>query len=266
MNNWVRILLILSLLWSSLPVFAQPPFAFSHEEQKEYLEQLLEEFVEDEARVSHFVELFLNGPGRRSMILLSREYFGERLKDSVNESLSLLMARELELELDEDYTRIVFDDVYVKGPIVLGGLMGAAGGAVITKLVGVTLLSISGAVIPMIGALAVGAIGRMAFFEGVNLDASFNNINEMVPNFYRTDEEYRVMIDYRSNSRWNRAGGFCRLSFGHTLIESALWKVDYQIRNCSLGDGGVIDAGSFTIDERDMLAMFAQRLVDENEY
>ena len=47
----MNVILILSMLWGSLS-YAQPPFSFSHQEQKEYLEQLFGESVEDEAVAS----------------------------------------------------------------------------------------------------------------------------------------------------------------------------------------------------------------------
>ena len=264
MKKIMRIVLILSMLWGSLPISAQPPFDFERQEQKEYLEQLLGEFVENETAASRLADLFLDERGRERIRALSEEYFGEKLKDAVNDSLSSLVAQELQLGLDEDYTYIGFDELYMRGPMVSGGLIGAGLGAVIAKVAGgMALLSVGGVAIPIL-------VGGVMIFENFRVhralfpnETSFDSINKLIPRSRR--DEKSVDLHYRSwaqSELSERVEGVCRLFFDHTLVEDTLWKTDYRIQDCTHGDGGIIGEGSFTIDERDMLEMFARRIME----
>ena len=263
MKKSMRIVLVLSMLWGSLPILAQPPFAFDRQEQKEYLEQLLGESIEDKAMVSRLADMFLDERGRERIRVLSEEYFGGKLKDAVNESLSSLVGQELQQGLDEDYTYIGLDEVHMRDFVVKGGLIGAGIGVVLVKVSGMALLSVGGVAIPVLAGGYLTLQSFRAYREEYPNKASFDRVDELSPRNH--EDEKSVDLHYRSWTQSESSEGVegtCRLFFDHTLVEDTLWKTDYKIQDCTHGDGGIIGEGSFTIDERDMLEMFAQRIIE----
>ena len=209
--------------------------------------------------------------GRKRIIALSNDYFGEKLKGAVSKPLSLLMEQELQLELDEDYTYMSFDERYFFKWPAIGGGIGAVGGAVIGKFgAGFALFSSPG-IVPSVLILGAGGVilGLMTVAEEFNKPAGgrleFNNINRP---FRRSHEgEKSVDLHYASHldSRSKRVKGTCRLSFDHILENETTWRTDYRVGACYHGDREVIAEGSFTINEDDMLRMFYQELLGEVE-
>ena len=156
----ISIVLVLSMLWGTLPILAQPPFAFSDPERREYLQQILEESIEDEDVASLWANHLLDEEGMEKMIAWSEEHFGERFKSLVNESLKSLVKEELQTELDEDYTYINFDETYTNRPVLIAGASGAVVGvgAVVAKAGGAALLSLTGVGLPLAMGLLAGIV------------------------------------------------------------------------------------------------------------
>ena len=268
MKKSMSIILVLSMLWGSLPIIAQPPLDFSYEKQREYFEELLGESVDNEVVASFLTKLFLEEEGGETVRALSEEYFGDKLRTAVNESLSSLIDHPDEtVELDEDYTYINFDEAYTNRPTVIGGLIGVGLTTGLLKIGGFAVFSPFGAgAIVVAGILfAAGGFGMSA--QGANSDftdkASFDDINELIPLHDRGEKS--VEVHYRSHFLVSQARyreGVCRLIFDYTLVEDTLWETDYKIQECTHGSGGVIGEGSFTIDERDMLRAFYQKFLE----
>ena len=163
------------------------------------------ESIEDKAVVSRLADLFLDEQGRERLIIRSREYFGGKLKDAVNESLSSLVGQELQLQLDEDYTYIGFDEIYMRGPLVTRGLIGSGIVAAIVKSSGgVALLSVGGVAAPILVGGAIALLGFLNYREAFPNEGSFDSVNRLIPRNY--GDEMSVDLHYRSESQSESSG------------------------------------------------------------
>ena len=269
MKNVMSFVLVLSMIGSSFSIFAQPPFAFTRQEQREFLEQFLAEHyeAEDESQFSALADSLLNDGRREDMYNWAINHFGIKFNDAVNESLNSSLAREVSFSLDAPYTYVSFAEEHLLLPGILGAMTGAGFFGGLAAYLTVPILSLGG--IPILGITALyGLAGAALGGDGARMRGRipFRKINLAIP--HRIQEApYKAELHYRSpplaDSR--PVKGSCHLIFSYQLEEDSLWTTHYEIRDCTHLDG-LVAMGSFTIDENDVLQTFAEEFLEQESF